>query len=66
MVREIISGSKIAVVLGLLRYADGVGGCPAKGALSIQRAQSELGYHPRYDLFEGLRKYADSLRREGI
>ena len=65
MVREIISGSKIAVVPGLLRYADGVD-APQKGALSIQRAQSELEYHPRYDLFEGLRKYADSLRREGI
>jgi len=65
MVRKIIPGAKITVGPGLLRYADGVD-APQKGALSIQRAQSELGYQPQYDLFEGLKKYADSLREEGM
>lgn len=65
MVEKIVPGAKISVGPGLLKYADGVD-APQKGALSIQRAQSELGYHPRYDLFEGLRKYADSFRQEGI
>lgn len=63
MVGKIVPGAKISVGPGLLKYADGV--CaPQKGALSIRRAQSELGYQPEYDLFEGLQKYADSMRRE--
>jgi UDP-glucose 4-epimerase len=65
MVEEIVPGARISVGPGLLRYADGVD-APQKGALSIQRAQLELGYKPRYDLLEGLKKYADSLREEGI
>jgi len=63
MVEKIVPGAKISVGPGLLTYADGVS-APQKGALSIRRAQSELGYQPKYDLFEGLKKYADSLRRE--
>jgi UDP-glucose 4-epimerase len=65
MVEKIVPGAKISVGPGLLKYADGVS-APQKGALSIERARSELGYQPRFELFEGLRKYADSLRREGI
>ncbi len=63
MVREIICGSKISMGPGLFKYVDGVS-APQKGALSIRRAQSELGYQPKYDLCEDLKKYADSLRRE--
>ena len=64
MVERIIPGAKITVRPGLLKYADGVD-APQKGALSIRRAQSELGYQPQHDLFEGLKKYADSMRHEG-
>ena len=63
MAREIVRGARISVGPGLLTYADGVS-APQKGALSIQRAQSELGYQPQYDLFEGLKKFADSLGEE--
>jgi len=61
MVEEIIPGPKITVGPGLLKYSETVEG-PQKGALSIQRAQSELGYQPKYDLFEGLIKYVESLK----
>jgi nucleoside-diphosphate-sugar epimerase len=65
MVEKIVPGAKISVGPGLLAYAKGVS-APQKGALSIERARSELGYQPQYDLFEGLKKYADSLREEGM
>lgn len=61
MVEEMIPGPKIKVGPGLLKYSETVEG-PQKGALNIQRAQSELGYQPNYDLFPGLRKYVESLR----
>ena len=63
MVERIIPGAKITVRPGLLKYADRVD-APQKGALSIRRAQSELGYQPRYELLEGLKKYVDDLRQE--
>jgi nucleoside-diphosphate-sugar epimerase len=65
MVEKIVPGADITVGSGLLEYADGMD-APQKGALSIRRAQSELGYQPKYDLFEGLKKYADILRKEGM
>ena len=61
MVEEIIPGPKITVGPGLLKYYATVEG-PQKGALNIQRAQSELGYQPHYDLFPGLINYVESLR----
>ena len=61
MVEEIIPGPKIIVGPGLLKYYETVEG-PQKVALNIQRAQSELGYQPQYDLFKGLIKYVESLR----
>ena len=61
MIEEIIPGPKITVGPGLLKYYKTVEG-PQKGALNIQRAQSELGYQPQYDLFKGLIKYVESLR----
>jgi len=63
MVQEIIPGPKISVGPGLIEYYEGVEG-PQKGALNIQRAQSELGYQPQYDLFEGLKRYVNSIRKE--
>jgi nucleoside-diphosphate-sugar epimerase len=64
MVEEIIPGPNVTVGPGLLKYAERVD-APQKGALDIRRAQSELGYQPQYNLFEGLKKYADSLRKDG-
>jgi UDP-glucose 4-epimerase len=61
MVEKIIPGAEIDVGPGLLKYSEKVD-APQKGALDIQRAQSELGYQPQYGLFEGLEKYADHLR----
>ena len=61
MVEEIVPGPKISVGPGLMKYSETVEG-PQKGALNIQRAQSELGYQPQYDLFKGLIKYVESLR----
>jgi len=63
MVIQIIPSAKITVGPGLLPYFEGVEG-PQKGALNIHRAQSELGYQPHYDLFEGLKRYVNSIRKE--
>lgn len=35
---------------------------PLKGSLDITRANSELGYQPKYDLASGFRKYLEGLR----
>jgi UDP-glucose 4-epimerase len=61
MVEEIIPGAKISVGPGLIKYSEGID-APQKGALSIQRARSELGYQPKYDLLDGLRMYAEYLK----
>ncbi len=61
MVVEIIPGPKITVGPGLLKYYEAVEG-PQKGALNIQRARTELGFQPQYDLFSGLVKYVESLK----
>ena len=65
MVREIIPGSKIEVGPGLLKYSEKVD-APQKGALSIERARTELGYQPEYDLFEGLEKYTEFIKAESF
>ena len=56
MVEEIIPGPKITVGPGLLKYAENID-APQKGALDIQRARTELGYQPKYNLYEGLKQY---------
>ncbi len=62
MVAEIIPGADITVGAGLIKYSPEVS-APQKGALNIDRARKELGYQPRYMLFEGLKKYTDFLRK---
>jgi UDP-glucose 4-epimerase len=62
MIGVIIPGAKIMVGPGLMRYSADVF-APQKGALNIQRAKSELGYAPQYDLFEGLKKYTEFLKK---
>jgi UDP-glucose 4-epimerase len=65
MVEQLIPGARITVGPGLLKYSDEVD-APQKGALDIRRAKAELGYEPRYDLPDGLRRYVDSLRSEQV
>jgi UDP-glucose 4-epimerase len=60
-VEEIIPGPKISVGPGLIKFSEDLN-APQKGALDIKRAETELGYKPRYGLFEGLKKYADQLK----
>ena len=62
MVGVIIPGAKITIGPGLMKYSQEVS-APQKGALNIERAKSELGYVPRYDLFEGLKKYTEYLKK---
>jgi len=62
MVGVIIPGAKITIGPGLMKYSQEAS-APQKGALNIERAKSELGYVPRYDLFEGLKKYTEYLKK---
>ncbi len=63
-VEEIIPGPRISVGPGRMKFTEELD-APQKGALDIKRAATELGYKPRYDLFEGLQKYADQLKTMG-
>ena len=65
MVERIIPGPKISVGPGLLRQSKTVEG-QQKGALDVQRAQSQLGYRPEYDLYDGLVKYTQALKSKGV
>ena len=65
MVERIIPGPKISVGPGLLRQSATVEG-QQKGALDIRRAQSQLGYQPKYDLYDGLVKYTQALKSKGF
>ena len=62
MVAELIPGADITVGAGLMKYSPEVF-APQKGALNIDRARKELGYQPRYGLFEGLKKYTEFLKK---
>jgi len=64
MVERIIPGARITIGPGLLKHTDRVD-APQKGALDIERARSELGYQPRYDLFKGLQEYVDAYAKGG-
>ena len=64
-VEEIIPGPKISVGPGLIKFFENLD-APQKGALDIRRAETELGYKPRYGLFDGLKKYADQIKTMGI
>jgi len=64
MVERIIPGARITIGPGLLKHTGRVD-APQKGALDIERARSELGYQPRYDLFKGLQEYVDAYAKGG-
>ena len=65
MVEQIIPGPKISVGPGLLRQAETAEG-EQKGALDIRRAQSQLGYQPKYDLYDGLVEYTNALKSKNF
>jgi nucleoside-diphosphate-sugar epimerase len=65
MIEEIIPGSDITVGSGLIRQSEDRD-APQKGALDIERARTELGYQPKYGLFEGLKQYVVQLNAKGV
>ena len=65
MIERIIPGPKISVGPGLLKQSAAVEG-QQKGALDIRRARSQLGYQPKYDLYDGLVKYTQALKSKGF
>jgi UDP-glucose 4-epimerase len=65
MVKRLVPGAEITVGPGFLKHTQQVD-APRKGALSIERARLELGYEPKYDLFEGLRTYVKSYQKSGV
>ena len=65
MIQKIIPGSNISVGPGLIMQSEDLN-APQKGALDIRRAATELGYRPRYGLFEGLKQYVAQLKDKGI
>lgn len=64
MIKKLIPGAEITIGPGFLKHTEQVE-APRKGALSVERARSELGYEPKYDLFEGLRTYLESYQKGG-
>lgn len=65
MIEDIIPGSNITVGPGLIKQSEDLN-APQKGALDIKRAREELGYQPRYGLFEGLKQYVVELKAKGV
>ena len=65
MIQEIIPGSNITVGSGLIQQSETLD-APQKGALDIKRAKAELGYQPKYGLFEGLKQYVAQLNAKGV
>jgi UDP-glucose 4-epimerase len=65
MIREIIPGSNITIGPGLIKHTNNLN-APQKGALDIKRATAELGYQPKYGLFEGLKQYVAQLKAKEV
>lgn len=65
ILKELAPEADLAVGPGNYEFARGV---PAvkKGALSIERARSELGYEPRHDIRSGLAAYLDWRRHNPV
>jgi UDP-glucose 4-epimerase len=63
MIQKIIPGANITVGSGLIKQTENLD-APQKGALDIKRAATELGYQPKYGLFEGLKQYVVQLNAE--
>jgi UDP-glucose 4-epimerase len=61
LLRELAPGSELSIGPGDYRF-DRHTAVVRKGALSIERARSDLGYSPRFDLRAGLRAYLEAQR----
>jgi UDP-glucose 4-epimerase len=61
LLRELAPGSELSIGPGDYRF-DQHTAVVRKGALSIERARSDLGYWPRFDLRAGLRAYLEAQR----
>ena len=59
-IKEIVPGANLKIGLGGYRFVDGTEAV-RKGALSIARAQRELGYKPRWSMETGLNAWIDLL-----
>lgn len=60
IIKERLPEARISVGSGPLRFVDGTE-VVKKGALSIARARTELGYAPAYDMRRGLHEWIDLL-----
>ncbi len=60
IIRKRLPEADISVGEGPLRFVDGTIAV-RKGALSIERARRELGYHPRWTMADGLNRWIDLL-----
>jgi len=58
---ELAPGSEFEIGPGLIHFADGFPG-PQKGAFNIDRARRDLGFSPKYDLREGLRRNIEEVQ----
>jgi UDP-glucose 4-epimerase len=61
IIKELVPSADLSVGPGPFRYNDQLAPV-AKGALDIRRAQTHLGYAPRYDIREGLAAHVVASR----
>jgi len=61
-VNQAVAGARISVGTDGPYQHGGTMVSAAKGALDIRRAQTELGYQPRYDLLRGIQAAVDATR----
>ena len=62
ILKSLEPSADISVGPGVYRH-NGIWPLPKKGALDSSRARAAFGYHPKFDLRQGLAAYLDSYRR---
>lgn len=62
MLRRYLPNLRARIGPGLLEYSPGGMRMPQKGALDTSRARVEVGYRPKVNLAEGMRRYVEYLR----
>lgn len=63
IVSELIPGAHLSVGPGIYRHGNVVE-LVKKGAFDISRAETELGWKPKYDIRSGLAAYIDAMRKQ--
>jgi len=61
IVRELVPGAELSVGPGPYRHGDRID-IVKKGALDVNRAATEFGWRPRFDIRAGLAAYVNALR----